>query len=175
MNDAASPPDRPATYEDRPDRLWRLSGRIGRARWWWAYQIPAAVLTVPLAFMLDRMAGDDASLGPLLGVVLAALVLWWLMLLGCAKRLRDHAFSAWWVVPMLGLMILGFVLDEFGVLPRISAHTDLINLPVVLVTLVLFGCLRGTRGANRFGPDPLDSPGLGPLLTDEQRRFESRL
>jgi hypothetical protein len=112
MNDAASPPDRPASYEDRPDRLWRLGGRIFRARWW-------------------------------------------LMLLGCAQRLRDHAFSGWWVVPMLGLMLLGFVLDEFGVLPRISAHTDLISLPVALVTLVLFGCLRGTRGPNRFGPDPV--------------------
>lgn len=146
-------------YEDRPDRLWRSTGRIGRARWWWAYQVPTIAIGLVMALRLPRMHGEAA----LALLVLFSLVILFLLLLGSVKRLHDHGYSGKWVLLLVALMIAGDQLEAWGVLPRISPHTDLINLPLGLFTLVLFGFLRGTRGENRFGPDPVpDAPPRSP-------------
>ena len=158
-------------YEDRPDRLWRSTGRIGRARWWWAYQVPTIAIGLVMALRLPRMHGE----GALVLLVLFSLVILCLLLLGSVKRLHDHGYSGKWVLLLVALMIAGDQLEAWGVLPWIAPHTDLVNLPLGLFTLVLFGCLRGTRGPNRFGPDPVRSASPESLDTDAQRQLKARL
>ncbi|RPE04399.1 DUF805 domain-containing protein [Candidatus Pantoea deserta] len=53
------------------------------------------------------------------------------------RRLHDLDRSGWWLLIML--------IPLFGTL-----------------LLLIYFCLRGTVGPNRFGPDPLDEPALSP-------------
>jgi uncharacterized membrane protein YhaH (DUF805 family) len=70
------------------------------------------------------------------------------------KRLHDRNKSGWWIVPFfIAPILLGKVGDWLGD----SYPADFLRL--VLIALSLWGfveilCLRGTRGPNRFGPDP---------------------
>ena len=66
---------------------------------------------------------------------LVNLVLIWPLLAISAKRIHDFDHSGWWV-------LLHFV-------------------PVVgsLAVIAVLGCVPGTHGANRFGPDPLRRTG----------------
>jgi hypothetical protein len=49
------------------------------------------------------------------------------------RRLHDTDRSGWW-------WLIGFI-------PLIG-----------IIVLIVFGCFEGTRGPNRFGPDPLAAP-----------------
>ncbi len=70
------------------------------------------------------------------------------------KRLHDRNKSGWWIVPFfIAPILLGKVGDWLGD----SYPADFLML--VMIALSLWGfvemlCLRGTRGPNRFGPDP---------------------
>nr|MBA2815795.1 Inner membrane protein YhaH [Candidatus Pantoea persica] len=50
------------------------------------------------------------------------------------RRLHDLDRSGWWLLMML--------------------------IPLVGKLLLIYFCLRGTAGPNRFGPDPFDAPAL---------------
>ncbi len=70
------------------------------------------------------------------------------------RRLHDRNKSGWWTVPFfIAPVLLGKVGDWLGD----SYPADFLRL--VLIALSIWGfveirCLRGTRGPNRFGPDP---------------------
>jgi uncharacterized membrane protein YhaH (DUF805 family) len=79
----------------------------------------------------------------------------WLFAATLIKRLHDRGKSGWWVAPF-------FIAP--GLLDKFSDRLD--NPPLaLLVSALSFGlgvwcfvelfCLRGTKGLNRFGPDPL--------------------
>jgi uncharacterized membrane protein YhaH (DUF805 family) len=70
------------------------------------------------------------------------------------RRLHDRNKSGWWIVP---LFIAPVLLSKVGDWLGDSYPADFLRL--VLIALSLWGfveilCLRGTRGPNRFGPDP---------------------
>jgi len=81
------------------------------------------------------------------------------------RRVHDQDRSAWWALllpPMLAVSVyksLRFILLEpqtgAVTLPDLPGWVSLVGLPLALawLTLVLF---PGTRGPNRFGPDPRD-------------------
>jgi uncharacterized membrane protein YhaH (DUF805 family) len=74
------------------------------------------------------------------------------------KRLHDRDKSGWWIV-------LFYVLPPFlaGGGNQTEGGTSgglaLISAVLYIWGLVWLGFLRGTRGPNRFGPDPLHVPG----------------
>jgi uncharacterized membrane protein YhaH (DUF805 family) len=70
------------------------------------------------------------------------------------KRLHDRNKSGWWIVPFF---IAPSLLSKAGDWLGDSYLADF--LMFVMIALSLWGfvemlCLRGTRGPNRFGPDP---------------------
>ena len=72
-----------------------------------------------------------------------------------AKRLHDRNRSAWWMlvyyfVPSIISAAGGQTGDQ-----GMTVMTGLISLVIYLVAFIDLGCLRGTIGDNRFGPDPL--------------------
>lgn len=109
-------------------------GRINRKAYWLLYFLPIIVLNV-VASILDGVLGtltvtEYGAYGLIsLPVSIAS---FWPMLAAGAKRLHDREKSGWWqllyFVPFLGALFL----------------------------FVYLGFLKGTDGANRFGPDPLD-------------------
>ncbi|MFL6831331.1 MAG: DUF805 domain-containing protein [Xanthobacteraceae bacterium] len=93
------------------------------------------------------------------GLTLALLVilyipLIWIGLAIGAKRLHDRDKSAWWLLVFYAapgiLSTAGNRLEDVGF---IILHV--ISFAISVWAFVELGCLRGTPGPNRYGPDPL--------------------
>jgi len=91
------------------------------------------------------------------------------------RRLHDRNESGWWIVPFF---IAPILLSNVGDWLGDSYPADFLML--VMIALSLWGfveilCLRGTRGPNRFGPDPQAPVSRGPRTApnwDELRELE---
>lgn len=139
--------------------LWFLfsgRGRIGRSRFWLFH---LAILAIVGLFMLATglfyrtLYFGDVALGPttiyLIHVVLSYSLYGFLLVAAvssfavAAKRFHDRDKSGWWsligLVPVLGIVWI----------------------------VVECGCLKGTSGPNRFGPNP-----LGVHMDDLGRVFD---
>ena len=104
-------------------------GRISRKEYWLA-SLPLCVLLIVSELLIRAVAIFEA---PMFSVIVSLGLLVPSFML-CVKRFHDRDRSGWFA--LLGLIpVLG---------------------PLWL--LVDLGLLRGTRGSNRFGPDP-----LGPM------------
>ena len=109
--------------------LTSFEGRINRAKFWAGVAVLFAIGL--LANLIDMMLGLQIAEG--LGVLgaITGLVSIYLGLAIYAKRWHDRDKSGWWsliiLIPIIGPLWL----------------------------LVECGILEGTKGANRFGPDPL--------------------
>jgi uncharacterized membrane protein YhaH (DUF805 family) len=87
------------------------------------------------------------------------------------KRLHDRNKSGWWMVPLL---IAPNVIDRLE--DRLADSHAVALLSLVALVLYVSGfvelfCLRGTRGPNRFGPDPLAPRDTRPRW-DQQSELE---
>ncbi len=114
-----------------------FSGRASRSEYW--YFVLFMVLVYLVMFVLDRVLDTNSDSMPALILTLAVAVVLIVVALGlilpaisiAVRRLHDLNQSGWWyllnLIPLVG--------------------------PIIL--LVWF-CMRGTVGSNRFGPDPLE-------------------
>ena len=106
--------------------LFSFEGRINRKPYWMFILAVIAVTVV--------LVGVSMVIGEKVGMILLVLfqiLILWSALAVQAKRWHDRDKSAWWL---------------------------LMNLVPVVGPIWVFveaGCLRGTEGQNRFGPDPL--------------------
>lgn len=66
------------------------------------------------------------------------------------KRLHDRDKSGWWLLPMYLVPVVFYVSPVM---------TMVAGWAVLIWPVVEFGFLRGTRGSNKYGPDPLASDG----------------
>jgi len=69
------------------------------------------------------------------------------------RRLHDIDRSGWWILLPLAPYVLGFLflfMQSF-VLGAVLAFLGL----VAAIVLLVWYCMKGTNGPNRFGPDPL--------------------
>ena len=79
----------------------------------------------------------------------------WFLAATTVKRLHDRDKRGWWIVP---LFIAPSIFNRLeGRLPDTYAVgvLELVAFVLCLWGFVELLCLRGTRGPNRFGPDPL--------------------
>jgi uncharacterized membrane protein YhaH (DUF805 family) len=177
--------------------LLRFEGRIGRARYWLAtliilgsmisallllaaiclgFGIPTGPLTINLigisaSFQLDD--ADAAGLLPHVANMLLTLMFAWFYATASIKRLHDRDKSGWWMVPFIAATGL---YSEFG--GRLGGSWAAIGLGIVVYIAFIWGLvemyfLKGTRGPNRFGPDPL-AP-VAPVDTRPRRDQLSEL
>lgn len=114
-----------------------FSGR-SRRKEYWMFVLFQMLLLVPLMLVAIALGGtsDDPSDPFSGGLTLAVLGVYFLVFLipGLAvqvRRFHDQDKSGWFI-------LLGFI-------PYIGG-----------IILFVFMCLEGTRGPNRFGPDPKD-------------------
>ena len=112
------------------DLLFSANGRITRKTFWLKVWLPYFVIYF-MALAIDFVAGtfsQDIGIGLFTGVLSVCSIFPIIMV--CIKRLHDRNRSGWFCllffVPLLNLW------------PTIEVYF-----------------LRGTRGPNRFGPDPL--------------------
>ncbi|WP_199555627.1 DUF805 domain-containing protein [Sandaracinobacteroides hominis] len=114
-----------------------FSGRASRSEYWWFYLFTFLVFFA--LTILDMVAfgynPEDPTSYPKL--VLIGLVAIFLPMLSAAiRRLHDTDRSGWWYL--------------IGLVPIVGG-----------IVLLIFLILKGTEGANRFGPDPLGSDAHG--------------
>jgi uncharacterized membrane protein YhaH (DUF805 family) len=65
--------------------------------------------------------------------------------------------SGWWLLREYGIAAAGIAVCNIS---AVSDNTramvvTFVVLPALIWALIAMGCLRGTAGPNRFGPDPL--------------------
>ncbi len=120
--------------------LFSPRGRISRIEFW-VFHLATIVMGIGGLMAIGMMAGlferTSAFAGETVGLLFLFMTLGYLLLATVtavavwAKRFHDRNKSGWWsligLVPVLGTVWI----------------------------LVECGCLSGTRGSNRFGPNPL--------------------
>ena len=131
-------------------QLWfSFHGRINRAKFWLVGMINLAIIVLG--------AGISWALGAIVAFVLFGLVYVALLVSALAvtvKRLHDRNRSAWLApVFIFGPAVLSGIGAIFG--HAGSAIAGLAGFGISIWAFVELGCLPGTQGPNRFGPDPL--------------------
>lgn len=163
---------------DWVDYLFSFKGRINRAKYWLFFVIVFGVILVSVmiaAVFIGISKGQGKPMASLPPFEIAAAIVGILVGLGAfgvlmissfaiyVKRLHDRDKSAWWIIPFVILpSLLRGIGDAFSGTPDsptgVGALLSLISLPLSIWAFVEIGCLRGTVGSNRFGPDPLGGP-----------------
>jgi uncharacterized membrane protein YhaH (DUF805 family) len=141
--------------------LFGASGRINRAKYWRSVliYIGAGLMTAVILFTAAGIAA------PLFVIAIVVVLLPWLLwgFSFTTERLHDRDKSAWWLVVFYGLPA---ALTQLAKLTWIAGTTGAVMqtipaLAAFALTIWGFvetGCLRGTAGANTYGPDPLSHP-----------------
>jgi uncharacterized membrane protein YhaH (DUF805 family) len=110
----------------------------------------ARIPVVGLVFGLVMIAAVCAAVGAILA--------------NGARRLHDRGKSAWWLLVFQGAPVLLGAMRSIAEMGggeaggTASAGLTLLSLPISIWAFIELGCLRGTAGPNRFGPDPLAPP-----------------
>ena len=150
--------------------LFSLRGRINRAKLWLWCLISALVAVA--AMLLRFFAKLDPVLHQSLqyGSVALNILLLWPALALTLKRLHDRNKGPIWLIPFWAFPYAFSAAVLFIVFtPAVSAkylNPEFVNwiraalvagYAMILWAFIELYCLRGTRGENRFGPDPLDA------------------
>jgi uncharacterized membrane protein YhaH (DUF805 family) len=134
-----------------------FSGRASRSEFWYFCLFYTLLLipTLGLAVLIGVIGGWIVAIY-VLGFLLPSFALF-------NRRLHDINRSGWWWLLILAVALSGWWLL---ILARLGAFVVgreeegwlelLLTVTIIIATLYLVvGCLKGTEGPNRFGPDPL--------------------
>jgi len=138
--------------------LFSTSGRIGRARFWLAvliYLLVAAAAAVAAVIIITEPPSDFAALVLYIGGGLVFFLTFFSAMAVTIKRLHDRSKIGWWNIPFVVLPFLLLGASNGLVSDGTAEVLQLIAGLLALWGLVELGGLRGTRGPNRFGEDPL--------------------
>jgi signal peptidase I len=134
-------------------------GRTGRKLYWICGILPmlcVAAASAALAVYLRISLADFNAMT----AMLVPFAMWWIWVALVSRRLQDLGLSAWWVIAVVSLPgIFEFFVQRAAELPA-------------LAEVVILGVLPGTKGQNRFGPEPTSAeftgrsrPAPHPLFT----------
>jgi len=111
----------------------KFDGRAARSEFWWAFLYFLLIYIAQLITLVLNLG----SLGTLLALVLSLVVLGTCipMISVAVRRLHDYNKSGWFY-------LLGFI-------------------PIVSLYVLYIYVQPGTRGPNKYGPDPLEIDAMG--------------
>jgi len=153
--------------------LFSFRGRINRAKYWLAavfwvvvdvivFGVLAVMLGNRLLALGSEPSGADivrAILSFGLGVVLVCLIVLVPMFVSWLavgiKRLHDRDQSGWWIVLFYFGPAVASGLAQNSDSGGVALVLGLVSLGISIWAIVVLGFLRGTRGPNQYGPDPL--------------------
>jgi uncharacterized membrane protein YhaH (DUF805 family) len=146
--------------------FFNFSGRINRAKYWIAMLVYSAIYIVLaiVGYVTDNSAIYQAINGMLNIVIFIS------SLAVGVKRLHDRNKSGWYLVLFYivpGILVtagivVGTFMDDSILLASILG---LAAFAIGVWAFVELGCLRGTIGPNRYGPDPLEPTASPPVRT----------
>ena len=144
-----------------------FSGRASRAEYWW-FSLATAIVQIPLT-MIDGALGDWSPFSTLfsLAILLPSLAV-------TVRRLHDTDRSGWWLLAPAVPYLIGAVLfipammgapSAMGMAAGLGIAGLFLGIGAILAIVVLvFMCLRGTPGPNRFGDDPYGDERVGEVF-----------
>jgi uncharacterized membrane protein YhaH (DUF805 family) len=149
----------PVDWAKRPLQKYAdFTGRASRSEYWW-YILGLIIVAVVLS-IVESLVGVK---GMIIGIYGPLTALLWLativpsVAVG-ARRLHDTNRSGWWqllaYVPYLILLVIRPSAGSALGAVALAGIVSLIALVCAIIVLV-FMCLAGTPGDNRFGPPPL--------------------
>jgi uncharacterized membrane protein YhaH (DUF805 family) len=165
-----------------------FSGRSRRMEFWmWQlFQLLVYVLVVVLAMALGGGAlmmmgsgGDPASLMAAGGAMMIVIMLYSLYCLAvlipsiavAVRRLHDTDRTGWWVLAPLAPYVVMIVAGAMVAASPDSAAAaggivlvSMVAVVVLALVLLVFYFLEGTKGPNRYGPDP-KAPDTGQVFS----------
>lgn len=163
--------------------LFSFKGRIQRLYWWVAIIAVGAVAGIATT-LLEYGARSSGSFVPdpgsdqiaptgIFGAAITAIGLanLWINLALSVKRLHDRDRTGAWVFLQILLVFLAVIMIVVAIAaPKdgpwviLAGLTGAAALAFSVWVFVELGFLRGTRGPNRFGPDPLGDPDVDANL-----------
>ena len=153
-------------------RFLRLTGRSSRRPYWITVLALVAALVaiaalVFVVFLAETGVPEETSARFFLATIVVGALYNLLLVPVTVRRLHDRDRSAWWLIPYV---LVPFLLGDsagwrsvgLAVDLDLAAALDLVAYGLNLLVFVDLGLLRGTRGPNRYGPDPLDPDAVDP-------------
>jgi len=138
------------------------SGRINRAQFWIATLVFVVIslLVGGLSFAIGYNPTMNA-----LGWIVSLLLMASGVLVGI-KRLHDRNKTGWWLLLFYGalpaLILVAWLLGSATETLVVVLVFQFVALGICIWALVELGCLRGSIGQNKYGPDPLAPEVLTP-------------
>jgi uncharacterized membrane protein YhaH (DUF805 family) len=136
---------------DKVLKLFSFQGRANRQRYWLTSLALYGLLLGAAMLVGVPFAGPFVFFAVLVVVAVggAAVVV---------RRLHDRGRSGWWALAIyLPIFIVSALSGAASMSsPDAGAGIGLLSLPFSIWIFIDLGCLRGVRGPNRFGPDPLE-------------------
>ncbi len=132
-----------------------IKDRAPRSEFWWFM----------LALFIVGIIANILALIPVLGLIIyivysiASLVL---TITVSVRRLHDRNMRGWWLVAPYVVVFLGVIVAVAGGIANseglAGAGTLIAGIGCLgFIALFVLYCLPGTKGPNRFGPDPIDT------------------
>ena len=146
-----------------------FSGRVRRREYWWklflltsvtvGFIITVSVLEFFAKVIYRITVPEDVRLMFAVALILVTLVCSVFYIPVAVRRLHDCGLSGWWCL---------LCFSVYPVPPDVP-----IGNVISIVFMGVIGCMDGTCGPNRFGPDPKgrEPPDASPPKDDSQRRF----
>jgi uncharacterized membrane protein YhaH (DUF805 family) len=157
----------PIDWAKRPlEKYADFSGRAPRAEYWW--YILALIIVYIVLSIIESILGINRMVGGVYGPLTALLMLGTLVpsIAVGVRRLHDTNRSGWWFLMPLVPYCLAFVLGGAAIMGAATgnpagmaagmgvASIFLLIGAICAIVLLVFYCLPGTPGDNRFGPNP---------------------
>ena len=140
------------------------SGRISRSQYWLGYVVPVVAISIVLSAIsgIARATGNYGTAGLFEFIhLIFGLLAFWPGFAVLIKRMHDRDKSGWLVLLPVAASLLVVVVALPGAAIGSTAAGILAGImAVALVGMAIwffteFGCMRGTIGPNRYGPDPV--------------------
>jgi uncharacterized membrane protein YhaH (DUF805 family) len=149
--------------------LTTTEGRIGRQQWWIGV-VALIVVSIVASIILGIISFGNAAVMAWLAVVLNLVLIWPSYCIGIKRRHdRDNdgtdlkiLIAGSVIINLLQASGVGVSMTDMGgvMVPVPAIWLGIINFAFAIFAiymLVQLGFLKGTTGANTYGPDPLDA------------------
>ena len=149
----------PIDWAKRPIQKYAdFGGRAPRAEYWWFTL--AVIIAYIVVSIVENIVGLDKTVGPY-GPISILLMLGTLVpsIAVGIRRLHDTNRSGWWILLPMVPYAIGFALAGPAIMSGSMAGLGMAGLFFLIglgcaVALFVFMVLPGTKGDNKYGPDP---------------------
>jgi uncharacterized membrane protein YhaH (DUF805 family) len=143
-----------------------LGGRISRSQYWLRFFLPVFVISVVLNLLQLTEIGGTQTLSHVFNVLVL-----WPGIAVLVKRIHDRNKTGALVWALYGPLFAAIIFTIVAIIVAavngsssaaswgvISGALWFVVVGVGIWFFIEFGCIRGTVGPNRFGPDPVVEP-----------------